>query len=202
MYLPVKNRVDDPSVHWKFIESYPFGTMLTEEEGQIETAHLPFLPDFCKESQKKILVCHTARANQIWRHANNRKPVKVLFQGPHAYISPRWFQPKSDNVPTWNYCVVHVTGSMEIVRDENFAFENMQRLVAHFDPTWQLALTPEDRKSLLNEIVIMKIFPSEIVAKFKLSQNTDQNDRNNVIKELSQSSQENDRRIAEYMQKF
>ena len=46
--------------------------------------------------------------------------VLVVFQGPHAYISPSWYPTKRETakvVPTWNYAVVHAYGAVRFIDD-------------------------------------------------------------------------------------
>ena len=54
-----------------------------------------------------------ARANSQWQSAAGR-PVLAIFHGPHAYISPSWYE-SADVVPTWNYVAVHVSGVLRLI---------------------------------------------------------------------------------------
>lgn len=52
-----------------------------------------YSPTFYRESREDLI--------HKWGLA--RQPqCRAVFQGPHAYVSPAWYQPKPDNVPTWN----------------------------------------------------------------------------------------------------
>jgi transcriptional regulator len=43
----------------------------------------------------------------------------VIFQGPHAYVSPTWYA-AAPAVPTWNYAVVHADGAARVREDATF----------------------------------------------------------------------------------
>jgi len=51
--------------------------------------------------------------------------VMVLFQGPHAYVSPSWYL--APGVPTWNYVVAHVYGTAQILADDTKTENIIQR---------------------------------------------------------------------------
>lgn len=173
------------------IERYGFATLLTSTGGNGSTesvSHLPFIAE--KNSNGEIeLLCHMAKANPHWHELEKFGKAKVIFTGPHAYISPAWYQPKSDNVPTWSYAVVHAVGKFEIVSDVKVALSAMDRLVSsfesHYETNWQLPVDEPDVAEMMNHIVVFKITDIEFKAKFKLNQKQDSVDRNNVIEQLS-----------------
>ena len=53
----------------------------------------------------------------------------VIFTGPHAYISPRWYEDK-ERVPTWNYTAVHAYGVPQMLDDPKAKHASQRRLVA------------------------------------------------------------------------
>ncbi len=58
--------------------------------------------------------------------------VLAIFQGPHSYISPSWYE-TNNAVPTWNYVAVHVYGELEIVEDEQELIDSLQELVHKYE---------------------------------------------------------------------
>ena len=60
--------------------------------------------------------------------------VMVVFAGPHAYVSPRWYEEK-ERVPAWNYAAV-AYGVPKVVEDRKAKHESSGRLVAAIDPQW------------------------------------------------------------------
>ena len=110
MYIPEPYAVTDREVLYGVIEENNFGLLINQADGAPFATHLPFL------IEGDVLVAHMARANPQWRSFAADREVLCVFQGPHAYISPRWRQ-STDTVPTWNYVAVHVYGVPEIIDD-------------------------------------------------------------------------------------
>lgn len=109
MYVPTSFREDHPEKLHEFIKSYSFGTLFSDTEGGLQASHLPFLLDE-KMGTQGVLAGHMAKANSHWQSLSGQE-VLVVFQGPHVYISPAWYE-EPETVPTWNYVAVHVYGNM------------------------------------------------------------------------------------------
>jgi transcriptional regulator len=125
MYTPLSNHESHPQVLRDLIESYSFGTLVTAGTAGLLATHLPLLLD----SDGHRLRGHMARANQQWQRLDE-DPVLAIFQGPHAYISPTFYEAEFA-VPTWNYVVVHVTGTAHIIDDLASARGRLDELVNH-----------------------------------------------------------------------
>src|SRR5262245_25072902 len=102
MYIPKSFAETDGATLYPFIRDNNFAALVTEHEGQLIASHLPFLID----SERGVLRAHLARANDQWQAFDGREAL-VIFQGPHAYVSPSWYEVQP-SVPTWNYTAVHV----------------------------------------------------------------------------------------------
>lgn len=183
MYTPSFYRETRSELIYEVIENYGFGTLLSLG-GDDSISHLPFVLD-TSITDKPVLLGHMARANPHWRTLEKTGKAKVLFQGPHGYISPAWYQPSPDNVPTWNYAVVHVTGKFEVVSDFQAAYKDMKRLVEKFEGRYQTGWTlPQAEpaiEELLKHITIFQLHELEFSAKFKLSQKLNSENREGTI---------------------
>ncbi|MCX6124881.1 MAG: FMN-binding negative transcriptional regulator [Proteobacteria bacterium] len=196
IYTPKHFKVERPELAHQIIQRYNFATLISFQEDTPIMSHLPFLfePQVGRDG---LLLAHMARANPQWRTFRVQAEVTVIFQGPHAYVSPRWYTPQADNVPTWNYAAVHVHGIPRVISDEVSANAVMKRLVEHHDPNWTLALPDQDQKELLREIVVFAIDVTKVDAKFKLSQNRSQSDQAEVASALAKGSTDNEREFSE-----
>jgi transcriptional regulator len=181
-----------------FIRRYNFATLVTVNNESPVVTYLPFIFDGSKGEQG-VLLAHMAKANPQWRGFEGGREVTVLFHGPHAYVSPRWYTFQEDNVPTWNYAAVQVHGIPSFVSDESSSFKILQELVRMHDPDWELTLSDKDRGAMLHEIVVFEIAITKIDAKFKLNQNRSVVDQESVSLHLSQSKFESDRETARLM---
>jgi transcriptional regulator len=56
----------------------------------------------------------------------------VIFQGPHAYISPSWYA-VHPSVPTWNYAAVHAYGIPQVIDDSAALYTLLQALVQTYE---------------------------------------------------------------------
>lgn len=187
MYSPSFYREERQDLIHQLMRDCSFATVLTNNKTDL-ISHLPVLLSM-DESGVLELISHFARANPHWKELKEVGNVKIIFNGPHDYISPAWYQPASDNVPTWNYAVVHVVGRFEVIDDPTAAFAVMSKLVDHFEMInetgWELPSDESSIKELMKSIVVFKVVDVNLEAKFKLSQKQDPINRENVIKELS-----------------
>lgn len=185
MYSPNFYRVDDRKLVDELITSESFAAMITPALPEPIVSHLPFLLDE-SEAEKPRLLSHMARANPHWKAFAQTPGTMLVYQGPHAYVSPAWYEPKPDNVPTWNYAVVHVRGTAKIVDDRERSYEVMKKLVDAFETKYETAWKlPEPSNAgidaLMKAIVVFEIVDLEFEAKFKLSQKHSETNRKNVI---------------------
>lgn len=193
MYTPRHFSVTDAETLAAFIRDNAFGTLVTLAAGRAEASHIPFLFD----GERGVLSAHLAAANPQAQRLAEVDQALVMFQGPHGYISPSWYE--SSDVPTWNYTTVHVYGRPEIVHDDTEVRDIVDSLTrkyeAQFDQPWQ----PAYDGRLLKAIVGFRIHVTETQGKFKLSQNRSTQDRANVIRELKKTGRESDMALAEFM---
>jgi transcriptional regulator len=131
-----------------------------------------------------------ARANPQWKHFGD-DDVLTIFQGPHAYVSPRWYE-TGPAVPTWNYTAVHVYGVPQIITDHSRICDLLQTMVETYessaDNPWTGDIPAEFRDSLIESIVAFEIPIRHIEAKFKLSQNRPKADQRGACDQLRSGS--------------
>jgi transcriptional regulator len=200
MYVPDYFSETGPERISTLVNAYPFGILVTAPEGIPFVSHLPFLFEQSSGSDGKLLG-HMARANSQWQHFASGSEVLVVFQGPHAYISPSWYS--SPGVPTWNYAVVHVRGKPHLIEDESILESQITKLT-HIHESgmpcpWKPEPAGERREKLLGMIVGFEIEITDIQGKFKLSQNRPIEDQRRVVEELSHSSSQTEIAVARLM---
>jgi transcriptional regulator len=202
MYIPPAFTEADPDKLFTFIEQHSFGIVFSQGDSKPIATHMPLLLDR-NAGQKGMLLGHFARANPHWQDADG-KNVLIVFSGPHAYISPSWYE--SENVvPTWNYVAVHVYGTFRIIQDESALTQIIRRYVDFYEasmPTpWTFDAEGEFSKKLLKQIVGFHIEITSLEGKWKLNQNHPVERREKVIRALRESGDEQSRAIAELMAK-
>jgi transcriptional regulator len=203
MYLPKAFANEDVAELQAFIRQYSFGTLIVGGAlgAPPEVSHLPFLLDPAR-GPYGTLVTHTARANPIWRSFDGRTPALAIFHGPHGYVSPAWYTSR-DEVPTWNYVVVHAHGSPRLLEDAAVRAA-LTRLVdvheANRPNRWRIEeLTPERYGELSQAIVAFELPVDRLEGKFKLSQNRKAEDREGAIRGLAERGSLADLELVELM---
>lgn len=179
MYVPEAFRLADPQRIAELLRIFDFALLVTAPEGAPQASHLPFLYD-ADVGENGTLLAHMARPNPQWRDfaalAATGKEALVVFQGPHAYISPAWYGEGPPNVPTWNYVAVHAYGLPRVIEDAAEVRALLERLVAvqeaGREPAWSTAgLTEKYLDGMQRGLVAFEIPVSRLEAKAKLSQN-------------------------------
>jgi transcriptional regulator len=185
MYIPRRYEEKDQEKIHSFIRENSFGVLISVEEGLPAGTHIPLLLEKDADG-RDVLMGHISRGNEQKYVLTDRAKVLVIFTGPHAYISPRWYTQM--NVPTWNYIAVHVYGTVKIVEGDEL-HAALRRLMDHYEhPMPQPVKVEEIPERSYNEnfrgIVGFKIYIDEIQAAYKLSQNRDEESYHHVIGEL------------------
>lgn len=200
MYVPQHFVENDLSTLHDAIERYSFATLASQIEGELEASHLPLLLDRSTGAHGTLLG-HMAKANLQWRRAAGQQ-VLIIFSGPHAYISPQWYQ-AAEVVPTWNYIAVHAYGRLELIDDATATQQILDKMVAVFESgqprPWQMTEPAEFVERLLRQIVAFQIPIDRLEGKWKLNQNRPADQRQRVIDVLSQQPYDNSRDIAALM---
>jgi transcriptional regulator len=206
MYIPQTFANSDLTELHGFIESHAFGTLVvpSANDGPLEVSHLPFLLERHPDGGA-VLVSHVARANPIWQLFDGRRTALVIFHGPHAYVSPSWYTSRNE-VPTWNYVVVHAHGAPRLLDGAGLARALHALVETHEagtngpDQRWSIGeLTPEKYRDLSQAIVGFEIPIARIEGKFKLSQNRKPDDRQGAIRGLEERGSPDDLALAGLM---
>lgn len=202
MYVPSSFAETDINVLHDFIEQNSFATLVTLREDLPFASHIPILLDR-SQGEYGQLIGHFAKANPQSEAAPLEKML-TIFHGPHAYISPSWYEP-GDLVPTWNYQAVHVYGRYSVIDDPDQLKDVLNQYVNFYEavqPTpWAMqTIDPDFVDQLLKSIVGFTIDIERIEGKFKLSQNHPVDRQKKVIDALQQQRTENAQAIAREMQ--
>ncbi len=194
MYVPKHFSVVDRDSLDRVIRDNPFGLLVGAAGGAPFATHLPFLLDGDR------LLAHVARGNPHWRAIDGTTEMLAVFSGPHAYVSPRWYEP-GPAVPTWNYVAVHVYGAPRIIEDAASVHALLDRLVGEYEAgAWTLGgQDPDYIDRMMRGIVAFEMPLARIEGKFKLSQNRSAEDRRRVAGELADSGGAADRQLGRLM---
>jgi transcriptional regulator len=172
MYLPHAFSTEDPQALDRLVDYSAFGTLVSQLDGAPYASHLAVL--YQRADGRVTLTGHWARANPQWREIEGQR-VLFIFQGPHAYISPRWYLEPEKNVPTWNYAVAHIYGRIRVIHDvmelEGIVTSLAAKYEAGAQQPWRLDDTGEAGRARLKAIVGFELAADEVLVKVKLGQN-------------------------------
>jgi transcriptional regulator len=202
MYVPPHYAETDlPTLH-EFIDHYPFGLLISQQDGLPVVTHLPFLLDRNSGGQG-VLLAHVARQNRQWEQLANQQ-VLAVFHGPHAYVSPTWYQAEKV-VPTWNYVAVHAYGRVELIDDPDELISLVSELTSRFEAgqpvPWTFEAGEPFIRKMAKQIVGFRIAIERIEGKWKLNQNHAVERRRRVIQALREQGGDDANEIADLMAK-
>lgn len=201
MYIPKAFEITDKIKLYEFIKRNSFGILFSQEEYGPFATHLPFLIDE-KKGEADVLIGHMAKPNPHWKNLNNQE-VLVIFSGPHAYISPTWYN-EDNTVPTWNYVAVHIYGTVRIINKKEELVELMEKTVNFYEASmpnpWNAQFDNKFIDGLMNGIVGFEISINKIEGKWKLNQNHSIERQQSLVSGLRTSNHYNSEEVASIME--
>lgn len=199
MYSPKLYREDRRNI-LEFIRQNEFATLVLFDGEKPIASHL--LVEVVEDGERVNIYGHMSRANPLWKLFESDREALVIFQGPHTYISATWYD--HVNVPTWNYISVHAYGRPSLVTDHDEMYALLSRLVERHeaDHTYRMETLPQDFvEKEMKGIAAFKVEVTRLEAAFKLSQNRNDTDYQNIIIELEKREDELSTQVAQAMRK-
>jgi transcriptional regulator len=186
-----------------FIRTNSFATLVSTVGSKPWATHLPVELEE-NSSGENVLRGHLSKANVQWKNFSTTETVLVIFHGPHHYISASWYN--HVNVPTWNYIAVHIYGKIRIMDDEEL-LDSLKNLVNRYETISKNPVSVETMprdfvQKEMKGIVGFEISIEKIEGKWKLSQNRDDENYKNVIRELELLQTEEGHAVATEMRKL
>ena len=195
MYTPTSYREERLEVLHALMAAHSLGALVRMAQDGLCADHLPFeIAPPTPDAPFGTLRAHVARANPLWR--SDGVETMVIFQGPHAYITPAWYAEKElsgEEVPTFDYAVVHAHGTLRVIEDRDWLLAFLERLTTRHEADqpqpWQVGDAPPAYiDKLLKAIVGIEIPLARLEGKWKMEQKNSLQDRTRVASELSRDS--------------
>jgi transcriptional regulator len=201
VYVPAAFAEPETTRLHEFMQRHSFAVITSYGDRGLFASHLPVLLEAGTETGPYgRLLGHMARANAQWRSVKGE--VLVVFSGPHAYVSPAWYE-EGGTVPTWNYVAVHAYGTFHAVEDRDELLGILRRSVAvHEGPRpepWSFEESGPHVEGLLRAIVGFRVEITRLEGKWKLSQNHSEGRRRKVMRALEAQADDDSRAIARLM---
>lgn len=162
----------DTAQNLAFARERGFGVLAAMAQDTPMLSHVPFL----LSEDGATVELHLVRSNPIARALKEPLRVKIAVSGPDSYVSPDWYG-VTDQVPTWNYVAVHLTGVLEL-RPQEELHDLLDRQSAVYEdrllpkPPWKTEkMTPDVMEKMMRMIVPCRMQVTGVDGTWKLGQN-------------------------------
>lgn len=198
MFIPKLYKSEDYDLMKEIIRENSFALLISSVD-KIRATHSMMLLNE-DDPENVYIETHISRANRQAKILKNEDEVLCDFLGVHTYISSSWYD--HINVSTWNYEAVQIYGKVELMNHDEF-YQHLDKLTSKYENFQQCPMMVKDMGKEFVEKEMkgafgLKIIPTEIFIKQKLSQNRKESDFKNIISNL-ENGDENGKRIAEKM---
>ncbi len=217
MYIPPKYEIRDWNEITSFVAKARAGEFVTVSgDGTPESSTLPFTwypgsPDSDGVvTDLGRVTTHMARDNNQWREIADGAPALIIVHSPGAYISPRSYERTAVDgkmVGTWDYQVVHLRGTVEVLHDFDSIMGIVSDLQRDHEATrvkpWDLASADQEFvKELIKHVVGFTVKITSVEAKYKLDQKNTPTDRATIAHDLRTSDIPTDHLVAAEMKRL
>jgi transcriptional regulator len=173
MYTPPMFKPDRAAC-LAFAEARGFGTICAWQGKRPVASSLPFYLVFADDGTPRAAF-HVARGNPLANLADGTSSWLIAVNGADAYVSADWYV-SPDQVPTWLYQAVHLTGTVRRLSDHELG-PHLDALSAKFEnwlapkPPWMSSkMTAGRLEAMKKAIVGLVMTVEEIEGSFKLNQ--------------------------------
>lgn len=200
MYIPAAFKETDTTRLQEFMHHNGFALLTTHSPRGMIASHLPLLLDPTR-GPLGTLVGHFAKANE--QAADFGSEALAVFSGPHAYVSPTWYQ-TPNTVPTWNYVAVHAYGVLSPIEDRKQLAGILTSIVDKYESSrpqpWPFDPNTNFHQKMMDGIIGFQIEITRLEGKWKLNQNHPPERRERVIEALIKEGGEHQLEIARLME--
>src|SRR5215475_3575719 len=205
MYAPPMFK-PDRAASLAFAEARGFGTACAWDGKRPIASSLPFYLSYADDGTPHALF-HVARHNPLVKAADGVTPWVLAVNGADAYVSADWYV-SADQVPTWLYQSVHLTGPVKTLSDDELAAQ-IDALSAKYEAwlhpkqPWTAAKVTAARLEMLKKAIIgFAMAVEEVEGSFKLNQHKSDVDHAAVAQALAAQSDAGSQQIAGLMRKM
>ena len=155
----------------RLVEEYPLAWVVSHGGAGFGATPLPLLPETDAGGQITTLIGHFALSNPQVAQLRAAPRARLLFNGPHGYISPELVS-QPGWAPTWNYTTAQFDVEIEFRPDENAMA--LERLVTRMerdrrDP-WTIGRMGERYSRMVGRIIAFRAHVRSASGRFKLGQ--------------------------------
>lgn len=201
MYTPQPFK-PDRAASLAFAEARGFGLACAWDGGKPVASALPFYLSYAADGTPRAPF-HVARHNPLVKLLGGA-PWLLAVTGADAYVSADWYV-SPDQVPTWLYQAVHLTGPVRPLSGEELAVQ-IDALTAKFEdrllpkkPWVSGKMTAARLDAMKKAIVGLEMTVEEVEGSFKLNQHKSETDFAAVAGHLAARADAGAQQIAQLM---
>ncbi len=202
MYTPPMFK-PDRAAGLAFAQARGFGTACAWDGSKPIASALPFYLSYAADGTPQAAF-HVARHNPLVKLADGTSSWLLAVNGADAYVSADWYV-SPDQVPTWLYQAVHLTGPVRMLSDDELAVQ-IDTLSAKYE-NWLLPKTPwtsakmtAPRLETLKKMIVGLVMTvEEVEGSFKLNQHKSDADYTAVANALASQRDAGSQQIAGLM---
>src|SRR3954470_11883742 len=205
MYTPPMFK-PDRAASLAFAQARGFGLVCAWDGARPIASPLPLYLTFADDGTRRAAF-HVARHNPLAKLAGGTASWLLAVNGADAYVSPDWYV-SPDQVPTWLYQVVHLTGTVRRLSDDELA-EQIDTLSAKFEnwllpkkPWTSSKMTAGRLDAMKKAIVGLVMSVEEVEGSFKLNQHKSDADYSAVGNALASQADADAHEIASLMREL
>jgi transcriptional regulator len=202
MYTPPMFK-PDRAASLAFAQARGFGTVCAWDGRKPIASSLPFYLASADDGTP-YAAFHVARHNPLAKLADGISSWLMAVNDADAYVSPDWYA-SPDQVPTWLYQAVHLTGTVRMMSDSELG-PHLDALSAKFEswlapkvPWTSSKMTAGRLDAMKKAIVGLVMTVEEIEGSFKLNQHKSDVDHVAIASALMQRHDEATQTIANQM---
>ncbi len=202
MYTPPPFK-PDRTASLAFAEARGFGTVCAWDGHKPIASLLPFYLTFANDGTPQAMF-HLARHNSLVNLADGTSSWVLAVSGADAYVSPDWYV-SPDQVPTWLYEAVHLTGTVRKLSDDELAVQ-IDTLSAKFEnrllpkkPWTSSKMTAGRLDAMKKAIVGLVMTVEDVEGSFKLNQHKSETDYVAIAGAMASQPDAGSHRIAQLM---
>jgi transcriptional regulator len=189
MYTPPKFQPDRATA-LSFAQARGFATVCAFDGRKPVASSLPFCLDYASDGAPRAAF-HVARGNALAALADGRSNWLIAVNGADTYVSPHWYA-SSEQVPTWLYQAVHLTGPVRTMSEAELAL-HLDAISAKFEswlapkPPWTSSKMTAGRLDAMKKAIVGLVMSvDEVEGSFKLNQHKSDVDHVGVATALAQ----------------
>jgi len=202
MYTPPMFK-PDRAASLAFAQARGFATVCAFDGSKPIASLVPFYLDYADDGTARAAF-HVARHNPLVRLAGGTSSWLLAVSGADAYVSPDWYV-SPDQVPTWLYQAVHLTGTVRQLSDDELAVQ-IDTLSAKFEnwlapkkPWTTSKMTAGRLEAMKKAIVGLVMTVEDVEGSFKLNQHKSEADYAAVAGALASQPEAGSQQIAQLM---